>query len=408
MIIPTTRNWEANPLDFNRHFHRLKKCSLPGDLVRRRTMTKLSYIAIAFIVIASVLCILRLSHVDKINSVTLSSRVTMDNNNSTYSIIYSNSSISSESIKEEESIAKGTNFTRNDQDTVVVNNTSSSTRIHQRRFIFIPFPHNTLGSGTDMECKWETITPPPNNDNNDNITKFDSTQLSAFAEGVCIPPHINASIHVLSSNEARTCLQSKRIIISGDSYMKQLFIGLADILLGKKVHGDKEIIGAENRSHVVATTNYWLTRRYENTNFSFPMVDYTCEESCYGRYLAPFSKHCSTCINALTGNNNDTIAVVGAGVHPKASIDEIHKFLTLVKRTIFVPMPHLGDNKSRNYYNAVLPYVSPHQPEHPFLDVYQLTSSCTMANCSYDGGHRSRYVNRWKAQLLLNTLCKKI
>ena len=29
-----------------------------------------------------------------------------------------------------------------------------------------------------------------------------------------------------------------------------------------------------------------------------------------------------------------------------------------------------------------------------------------MENCSYDGGHRSRYVNRWKAQLLLNTLCE--
>ena len=64
--------------------------------------------------------------------------------------------------------------------------------------------------------------------------------------------------------------------------MKQLFIGLADILLGKKVHGDMEIMGAENRSHVVATTNYWLARRYESTNFSFPKVEYTCEESCYG------------------------------------------------------------------------------------------------------------------------------
>jgi len=302
---------------------------------------------------------------------------------------------------------KGTNFTRNDQDTVVVNNTSAS-RIRQRRVIFIPFPHNTLGSGADMECKWETITLPPYDN---NITTYDSTQLAAFAEGVCIPPFLNASIHVFSSNEARSCLRSKRVIISGDSYMKQLFIGIADILLGKKVHGDMEIMGAENRSHVVATTNYWLAQRYESTNFSFPKVEYTCEESCYGRYLAPFSKHCSKCINALTtmdGNNNNTIAVVGAGVHPKANINEIKKFLTLVKKTIFVPMPHLEDNKSRNYYNAVLPHVAPRQPEHPFLDVYQLTSSCTMANCSYDGGHRSRYVNRWKAQLLLNTLCKII
>jgi hypothetical protein len=370
-------------------------------------MTKLSYIAIAFIVIASVWFILRLDKI--IDIATLLPRVKMDNYNSTSNNrIYNNSS---SEVIQEESIMTETIFTRNDQETagVVVNDTSSA--IHrQRRAVFIPFPHNTLGVGTDMECKWETLITPPNTNNN-ITTKYDSTQLSAFAEGVCIPPNINTSIHVFSSNEARTCLQSKKVIISGDSYMKQLFIGLADILLGKKVHGNKEIIGAENRSHIVATTNYWLTRRYErsSTNFSFPKVEYTCEESCYGRYLAPFSKHCSTCINALTaGNNNNTIAVVGAGVHPKASIDEIKRFLTLVQKTIFVPMPYLGDNKSRNYYNAVLPYVAPRQPDHPFLDVYQLTSSCTMANCSYDGGHRSRYVNRWKAQLLLNTVCKII
>jgi hypothetical protein len=77
-----------------------------------------------------------------------------------------------------------TNFTRNDQETVVVvNDTSSATsRIHrQRRVIFIPFPHNTLGGGTDMECKWETLITPPSNNNKNNITtKYDSTQLSAF------------------------------------------------------------------------------------------------------------------------------------------------------------------------------------------------------------------------------------
>ena len=50
--------------------------------------------------------------------------------------------------------------------------------------------------------------------------------------------------------------------------------------------------------------------------------------------------------------------------------------------------------------------VAPTNPDHPYLDVFQLTNSCNMENCSYDGGHRSRYVNRWKAQLLLNTLCE--
>ena len=35
-----------------------------------------------------------------------------------------------------------------------------------------------------------------------------------------------------------------------------------------------------------------------------------------------------------------------------------------------------------------------------------LLQSCYMENCSSDGGHRARFVNRWKAQLLLNLLCE--
>ena len=41
----------------------------------------------------------------------------------------------------------------------------------------------------------------------------------------------------------------------------------------------------------------------------------------------------------------------------------------------------------------------------PVVDFYSPLSSCTWANCTADGGHRSRFVNRIKAQLLLNTFC---
>ena len=57
-------------------------------------------------------------------------------------------------------------------------------------------------------------------------------------------------------------------------------------------------------------------------------------------------------------------------------------------------------------YNALLPNLAPHNTQHPFLDVFQLRRSCFQQNCSYNGGHRSCYVNHWKARLLLNTLCE--
>ena len=82
------------------------------------------------------------------------------------------------------------------------------------RVRFIPFPHNTLGSGVDMQCQWETKRIA-------DTAKYDSTQLAAFLEGICIPHRLKSSIHVFSSNEAKECLQSRQVIISGDSYMKQ-------------------------------------------------------------------------------------------------------------------------------------------------------------------------------------------
>jgi hypothetical protein len=34
-----------------------------------------------------------------------------------------------------------------------------------------------------------------------------------------------------------------------------------------------------------------------------------------------------------------------------------------------------------------------------------LSKSCQWENCTNDGYHRARFVNRWKAQILLNSIC---
>eukprot|EP00986_Skeletonema_menzelii_P014544 scaffold9756_cov139-Skeletonema_menzelii.AAC.3 len=298
--------------------------------------------------------------------------------------------------------------------------------IPQRRIKFIPYPHKTLGSGASMQCQWETRH---NYINATTTSLLDFTQRNAYTEGICIPPTLNDTLHIFSSKEAVECLSSKvqnrniRVILSGDSYMKQLYIGLADILMSKHVRKNEEIMGGAQRSAFVSNAQHWMEKRREN-NEKFPFVQYRCEGECYGRTEMDV---CSRCITQFSGNTTrgDDVWVVGVGVHTyyrlnkqvDTAVQHILHFLDTEaqhNRTIYVSPPNYShredypDQSSSmdHVYRGLLPHVAPENPAHPFLDVYQLTKSCQMENCSFDGGHRSRYVNRWKAQLLLNTLCE--
>jgi len=297
---------------------------------------------------------------------------------------------------------------------------------HQRKVRFIPYPHKTLGSGASMQCQWETRHI---HTNATTTSLLDFTQRNAYTEGICIPPTLNNTLHIFSSEDAIQCLSSKvqnrdiRVILSGDSYMKQLYIGLADILMSKHMSKGKEMMGGVHRSYVVSTAQYWMKKRREK-NATFPFVQYECEEECYGKKTMDV---CSQCITNFSGNSSrgDDVWVVGVGIHTynrvKRQVDEavqhIQHFLHTEaqhNRTIYVSPPHYfhredypGQSPSMDHvYRSLLPHLAPQNPAHPFLDVHELTKSCTMDNCTFDGGHRSRYVNRWKAQLLLNTLCE--
>ena len=293
------------------------------------------------------------------------------------------------------------------------------------RVTFVPHPHRILGSGAQVQCQWETRSTA-------NASKMDFTQSNAFNEGVCIPPALEKTIHVFSSVEAIECLSTAvqkreiRLIFSGDSYMKQLYIGTVDILLSKHVNGETEMTNAQERNEFVSVARQLVRKRLGAPNSTFPEVQYLCEHECYGKVRLD---KCSECIDAFSGNNTGHVWVVGAGIHvmnrnmdgnnvtrEQKTVQEISQFLDREssKRVIFVSPPyfiHREDYKHQQtrmdrLYLNLMPYVAPQRPDHPFLDVHQLTKSCHMKNCSYDGNHRSRYVNRWKAQLLLNLLCQ--
>ena len=154
---------------------------------------------------------------------------------------------------------------------------------------------------------------------------------------------------------------------------------------------------------------------------TFPDIRWVCQP-CEAK-TADFSKECAECIDSQTKELYDPITVVGSGLKlyntlgndKKATKEALKQFaLTLKSSILFSSMPSLESSEDprspmRNLRDKEALFwrsqLILHKAEVPFLDVYHATRSCATTNCTADGAHKARYVNRWKAQLLLNKLC---
>ena len=161
----------------------------------------------------------------------------------------------------------------------------------------------------------------------------------------------------------------------------------------------------------------------KRSNGQFPDVHWICLLECYGK-RTPFSSRCSRCVEEFRLQNTKQVVVpvVGSARHIFANQDryvqgtltELTTFFQKTPKIIYTSQPDYKMSavpaKYRNctrgiegVYWRLLPQLN--QYDLRFLDYFQVTHSCFFDNCTSDGGHRSRFVNRWKAQLLLNTLC---
>ena len=95
-------------------------------------------------------------------------------------------------------------------------------------------------SPSALEGRWRTAALNPN---------MDAIQRAAATESY-FEPMVGGKpepVHIFSTAEARECLQDKTIVLAGDSYLKQLYVGLADILLGEP---DNENMGYPVRAQI--------------------------------------------------------------------------------------------------------------------------------------------------------------
>ena len=277
--------------------------------------------------------------------------------------------------------------------------------------LFIPHPHRAIAESlqSPFQCKWITGAPPSGSD---------KIQAAAYKEGMCVDPSGNYPLHVFSTAEARQCLHHRKIAFSGDSYEVQFYIGLADILIGNPEND--EITGSAKRQIVFKHRVGGMSKLRPDLQ-----VEFVCTEQymCYGLSVKTALKNCAACLAQHAAD----VLVIGTTVHlfqiPSSQsvrptdfvLDEISDFFDSPS------VPNLLWNTGPSYRQgdlfyplndtdrmaAVVSHVYPLAQQHnlPILDFFSMTAACVWKNCSTDGGHRARFVNRWKGQMLLNMLC---
>jgi hypothetical protein len=122
---------------------------------------------------------------------------------------------------------------------------------------FVRWPHLRIFDGDLFFGDWVTGGRGLDIENNyELVDTSSSVQERAIFDGYFIAVNLTRSgrprahLHIFSTNEARRCLKGRHIMFAGDSYMKQMYIGMTDILLDKA--DNIELIDSSQRIDMLA------------------------------------------------------------------------------------------------------------------------------------------------------------
>lgn len=270
---------------------------------------------------------------------------------------------------------------------------------------FIKYPHSDVFGGELSEGTWLVGDAAKAYF---NLASYDRIQMAAVEEGVFIPlkydhPGGSHSWHLFSSMDARACLSNKTLDFAGDSYMKQFAIGLMDIILESP--SDKEIYG---RSHRTAVMHERIAEVSESNDPSISSIHFHwLHPVCEHEEVQCFVEH------IIESPRQADVFAINVFVHPSYG-DNMDQYLTQLSELFDISSTHLiwatglyheheGWNASSYNLDAKAYAIS---KSIPMLDMYTLTRTCPWRHCYADGSHRSRFVNRMKAQMLLNLVCR--
>lgn len=318
------------------------------------------------------------------------------------------------------------------------------TRVSGTGTKFVPYPHNSMPH--TMHGKFVVGAPAPEMDTIQKAAMKETYFLNS-ADGK-VPP-----LHQFSTKEARECLQDRKVLVTGDSYIKQFYVGLADILLARP---DNENLGFPLHGPVYRhNTMLSLFHELKALGAGFERIMPACmgdHFQCYGLNKdgpKPDQNSLDACIKCLHQpkfrqadaivvsssvhlmesrgfkghiSNGEDFGGGNAAFNAKVARNVVHDIKSLwneVDNIIWATGPQTreflvpGQVKEKIDVNG-LDYVFDHTcgPKAegkvpPCMDFYHLTGACPHQNCTYDGSHFQRFVNRQKANVFLNIVCSR-
>lgn len=307
----------------------------------------------------------------------------------------------------------------------ITHDTSNASRIlHDvdRHAIFEPYPHRRvfngfLEYGTYIAGDWERMKPRLYG----MEKKKDSIQWRAMREGVFFPNREKfPKFHIFSSAETLQCIESKSIYFFGDSYTRQMFVGFADIILNKP--SNVEIMNGSMRIDVVRETSTTLNKHLHKKTKVRVLIEH-CNHGDLQCLIDDFQKNqwlASADVlvgNVLIHHLNKHYRNSNVAEHYLSQLQQLFEIASENLKLTWLTgpsyainlIPELHRNQTAQKPTIFLNFETfklAKQFGIPIIDMFSLTHSCKWRNCSYDGGHRSRFVNRMKAQMLLNNICK--
>jgi lysophospholipase L1-like esterase len=243
--------------------------------------------------------------------------------------------------------------------------------------------------------------------------------------------------HWFTRHDAEVCLRNKRIWVIGDSYMRNLFIGLMDVIRGNLGRPNESITQGVPEKRVMIP---FLPKRFGDVGQAHLKGPNITATFVGGRRFS-LGLYSDAVKVLLQHVKDDDLVVFNALIHDnkrnrvespqfKGNLKAAETFYLSKVRELSRWIKEL-DPKGKIVWSTSTSYKENKVPEQfrkyqsnkrildinkraaqywkeagiPVLDIFHITLACQAETCTADGSHHNRMVNRAKAHVLLNYFC---